>query len=321
MQKNKTECKMAIRNEEPHVNKCFPRVCGDVPRDMARVAHGKLFSPRVRGCSGHRIDHHCCLGVFPACAGMFPRGAPHLSRSWGFSPRVRGCSASNGLVAASLPVFPACAGMFLVCVHRKNLSHCFPRVCGDVPRGHRTNISCQQFSPRVRGCSYSLRFCILFTPVFPACAGMFPEPRLGPLLPACFPRVCGDVPEDEQVSMAYSAFSPRVRGCSWEDAPGSRPYPVFPACAGMFLRVQHFRRPRACFPRVCGDVPSFHAKSLSFREFSPRVRGCSAPAMMRDAAGNVFPACAGMFLKPPALRVCGGGFPRVCGDVPPVFRN
>ena len=31
VQKNKTECKMAIRNEEPHVNKCFPRVCGDVP--------------------------------------------------------------------------------------------------------------------------------------------------------------------------------------------------------------------------------------------------------------------------------------------------
>ena len=32
VQKNKTECKMTLRNEKPHVNKCFPRVCGDVPR-------------------------------------------------------------------------------------------------------------------------------------------------------------------------------------------------------------------------------------------------------------------------------------------------
>ena len=31
VQKNKTECKMTPRNEEPHVNKRFPRVRGDVP--------------------------------------------------------------------------------------------------------------------------------------------------------------------------------------------------------------------------------------------------------------------------------------------------
>ena len=31
VQKNKTECKMTLRNEEPHVNKRFPRVRGDVP--------------------------------------------------------------------------------------------------------------------------------------------------------------------------------------------------------------------------------------------------------------------------------------------------
>jgi len=31
VRENKTECKMTFRNEEPHVNKCFPRVRGDVP--------------------------------------------------------------------------------------------------------------------------------------------------------------------------------------------------------------------------------------------------------------------------------------------------
>ena len=51
VRENKTECKMTFRNEEPHVNKCFPRVRGDVP-------FGLFFggSDEV---------------VFPACAGMF----------------------------------------------------------------------------------------------------------------------------------------------------------------------------------------------------------------------------------------------------------
>ena len=35
VQKNKIECKMTFRNEEPHVNKCFPRIRGDVPRGGA----------------------------------------------------------------------------------------------------------------------------------------------------------------------------------------------------------------------------------------------------------------------------------------------
>mgnify|MGYP000977765903 CR=1 FL=1 len=51
VQKNKTECKMAIRNEEPHVNKCFPRVCGDVPDFAMETMRTDKFSPRMRGCS------------------------------------------------------------------------------------------------------------------------------------------------------------------------------------------------------------------------------------------------------------------------------
>ena len=51
VQKNKTECKMAIRNEEPHVNKCFPRARGDVPINLTPLFWHGLFSPRTRGCS------------------------------------------------------------------------------------------------------------------------------------------------------------------------------------------------------------------------------------------------------------------------------
>ena len=51
VQKNKTECKMTLRNEEPHVNKRFPRVRGDVPAASVVVGILRMFSPRARGCS------------------------------------------------------------------------------------------------------------------------------------------------------------------------------------------------------------------------------------------------------------------------------
>ena len=51
VRENKTECKMTFRNEEPHVNKCFPRVRGDVPIRSHLVTERVMFSPRARGCS------------------------------------------------------------------------------------------------------------------------------------------------------------------------------------------------------------------------------------------------------------------------------
>ena len=71
VQKNKTECKMTLRNEEPHVNKRFPRVRGDVP-NIVRVKDAATgFSPRARGCSLLGAGGERPKSVFPACAGMF----------------------------------------------------------------------------------------------------------------------------------------------------------------------------------------------------------------------------------------------------------
>ena len=74
VQKNKIECKMTFRNEEPHVNKCFPRIRGDVPTSSLGSSSRRSFSPHTRGCS-------CCYNhvregrsVFPAYAGMFRHG-------------------------------------------------------------------------------------------------------------------------------------------------------------------------------------------------------------------------------------------------------
>ena len=73
VQKNKTECKMTPRNEEPHVNKCFPRVRGDVPIRAPEHRTIWQFSPRARGCSMAEKGDVESAQVFPACAGMFLR--------------------------------------------------------------------------------------------------------------------------------------------------------------------------------------------------------------------------------------------------------
>ena len=89
MQKNKTECKMTLRDEEPHVNKRFPRVRGDVPPWWCVFYHMDGFSPRARGCSGVMLMADKFAFVFPACAGMFPTRSHATAITLGF-PRVRG---------------------------------------------------------------------------------------------------------------------------------------------------------------------------------------------------------------------------------------
>ena len=135
-------------------------------------------------------------------------------------------------------------------------------------------------------------------------------------LRGCFPRVCGDVPSLLLAWLNMLRFSPRVRGCSAYHRGHPRDQFVFPACAGMFLKTQHLSCPPLGFPRVCGDVPSGSPLLIDRIEFSPRVRGCSAGQGACCVVDRVFPACAGMFLIVPFTACDGGGFPRVCGDVP-----
>ena len=89
VQKNKIECKMTFRNEEPHVNKCFPRIRGDVPNIHVDHLSGKGFSPHTRGCSWVYEQLVSYTVVFPAYAGMFRSSAAAQSTLRRF-PRIRG---------------------------------------------------------------------------------------------------------------------------------------------------------------------------------------------------------------------------------------
>ena len=114
-------------------NRCFPRVCGDVPDATRPFSVSSTFSPRMRGCSHSPTCLSCHSTVFPAYAGMFrsspmsngpslsfPRvcgDVPAVGHQGGdprlFSPRMRGCSVSPPAPRQVVLVFPAYAGMFL----------------------------------------------------------------------------------------------------------------------------------------------------------------------------------------------------------------
>ena len=91
---------------------------------------------------------------------------------------------------------------------------------------------------------------------------------------------------------------------------------VFPAYAGMFLRIGPLVGIGAGFPRIRGDVPSYICLSASSLAFSPHTRGCSGQAGKGHAGFAVFPAYAGMFRCSCIYPSRPLSFPRIRGDVP-----
>ena len=131
--------------------------------------------------------------------------------------------------------------------------------------------------------------------VFPARAGMFPRLRSAQTYCQRFPRASGDVPKARAQWRKPSTFSPRERGCSLDTIPLDCSTVVFPARAGMFLKIGNRRIYKASFPRASGDVPGAALCCVHGHVFSPRERGCS---WLGDDLGPnvpVFPARAGMF--------------------------
>ena len=84
----------------------------------------------------------------------------------------------------------------------------------------------------------------------------------------------------------------------------------------MFPRTPQPQTDGPGFPRVRGDVPAIGDYPEPVYEFSPRARGCSSLHIPASSHLEVFPACAGMFLKPHTRHPRPQSFPRVRGDVP-----
>ncbi len=130
---------------------------------------------------------------------------------------MRGCFRPPSRKEPTRSVFPAYAGMFPSSGLGTGM-HCrFPRVCGDVSYPVRQNFRYQTFSPRMRGCFPYPAACTAHHKVFPAYAGMFPVVTGRLSKTYSFPRVCGDVSGALIFEMLLSKFSPRMRGCFYQD--------------------------------------------------------------------------------------------------------
>ena len=134
------------------------------------------FSPRMRGCFRLIVLLVKRLKVFPAYAGMFlleslygefnlcfPRVCGDVSiisttreNQGMFSPRMRGCFNHCFVCCRAAWVFPAYAGMFLRQRRSPILPLGFPRVCGDVSASQFSSFQLLEFSPRMRGCFFSI---------------------------------------------------------------------------------------------------------------------------------------------------------------------
>ena len=151
----------------------------------------------------------------------------------------------------------------------------FPRIRGDVPCLPVSASVAHRFSPHTRGCSARLKPVIVASSVFPAYAGMFRPVGKLRWLALCFPRIRGDVPQAWSGPAENSLFSPHTRGCSGFPRCHLRGLRVFPAYAGMFLRLIRRYHCPDCFPRIRGDVPAALLGTPNRQKFSPHTRGCS----------------------------------------------
>ena len=113
-----------------------------------------------------------------------------------------------------------------------------------------------------------------------------------------FPRIRGDVPHAAPRALALPKFSPHTRGCSADSVTGREFGVVFPAYAGMFRVLGSSTGIGEGFPRIRGDVPPGDIRDMLGGAFSPHTRGCSGSDLCGVGGGAVFPAYAGMFLKP-----------------------
>ena len=150
------------------------------------------------------------------------------------------------------------------------------------------------FSPPVRGSTPVIAYYLRDCRVFPASAGVN-------LIPSCirrkrvrFPRQCGGHPPLHLHDGDLLPFSPPVRGSALIKIAIFICRFVFPASAGINLKVQDLYQSTSGFPRQCGGQPSRIAWRTPSLTFSPPVRGSPYHSPRSSDDRKVFPADAGV---------------------------
>ena len=211
------------------------------------------FTPHARGSTELGLQTISKADVYPACAGIDLRqgfqngGQCRLPRMRGdrpsremefpetleFTPHARGSTLRTLADYQNALVYPACAGIDPVAGGFRGNRPSLPRMRGDRPR--RTLLVARKggFTPHARGSTLSLILIGNSRSVYPACAGIDPDPSVKPPFYVCLPRMRGDRPFSSYIFSNPCVFTPHARGSTSNPLPTRPPCSVYPACAGI----------------------------------------------------------------------------------------
>ena len=188
-----------------------------------------------------------------------------------FTPHARGSTAYPYFTNLGYSVYPACAGIDHRCLCRVSRHQGLPRMRGDRPGVPGIFPARRKFTPHARGSTRRGEITVLWTIVYPACAGIDPHRGSSPG-PLRLPRMRGDRPSCVLPDTKIPQFTPHARGSTLS---GIKIYPrnfVYPACAGIDLPLPGIFEYAGSLPRMRGDRP-FALSSAARLSSLPRMRG------------------------------------------------
>ena len=214
--------------------------------------------------------------VYPACAGIdlaFEEckrnkiGLPRMRgdrpcADWGhqeargFTPHARGSTPQADPGPVSGRVYPACAGIDPIDEVITQDHPRLPRMRGDRPTDFTPFHVRRGFTPHARGSTHRSRFFGSQDTVYPACAGIDLAGTTRARKRWCLPRMRGDRPHHHAVPSHRRAFTPHARGSTESSEKLTLRLRVYPACAGIDLKVITYWQAIRCLPRMRGDRPT-----------------------------------------------------------------
>jgi len=298
------------------------------------------FTPHARGSTLCLLGGASSVPVYPACAGI-DRSSPgwlvqrrrlprmrgdrpsHLSflQHWlVFTPHARGSTRKKRSPAAMTPVYPACAGIDPSSEGSTSTKDGLPRMRGDRPLLSLHFLYSSPFTPHARGSTSASRGLHRNMPVYPACAGI-DRTQMHPGAGVCrLPRMRGDRPPMARIAFSTKKFTPHARGSTARLSISIFRLTVYPACAGIDLKMKLYQLFAKRLPRMRGDRPVTMFAKVVGGGFTPHARGSTQQESILKSWQDVYPACAGIDLRRPNSSCWPNGLPRMRGDRPRMVR-
>ena len=165
---------------------------------------------------------------------------PHEARreiALRFTPHARGSTGHEEVYRIGEGVYPACAGIDPQPRQIPHHGSSLPRMRGDRPFQSLEVSAFLRFTPHARGSTIYMRRINFFGNVYPACAGIDLDADLFSGEPIRLPRMRGDRPPFSKEKVRRATFTPHARGSTSDTSRISSSSLVYPACAGIDLRL------------------------------------------------------------------------------------